>query len=122
MSEGPATGIISDALFEQNSWQAKHISKLEAENTRLKKEQMEIATILDCPDRNEGIKTPSNLPNVIRDKVRIEIPRLKTVVNELVEAIERNQRMDSYGNTHVHTYDIQDQLTALKKLLPNKEN
>lgn len=50
-------------------------SGLKAEIERLQEEQTQIARILRCSDA-EDISTPSNLPNVIRDKV-IEIERLR---------------------------------------------
>ncbi len=43
---------------------------------RLQAEQKEIARILHCLDAESGISTPSNLPNLIRDKVA-EVKRLQ---------------------------------------------
>ncbi len=60
------------------------LCKRDNEIERLKKEQHEIALILGCDDIGDGITTPSNLPNVIRDR-KLEIERLK---QQLAEAKE----------------------------------
>ena len=67
------------AALCQNLYKSER--ELEDKVERLKKEQFEIAGILKCDDLEEGISTPSNLPNIIRDKV-VEIKRLKQQLAE----------------------------------------
>ncbi len=49
--------------------QSKKMEDQQAEIEQLQEEQKQIARILGCPDTEDGISTPSNLPNVIRDKL-----------------------------------------------------
>ena len=59
------------------------IIDLKADVEQLREEQKQIARILRCPDAGHVITTPSNLPNVVRDKMA-EVERLQSELAEEV--------------------------------------
>lgn len=80
----PTEKAICD-LAELIARKNRQVTDQQAEIKPLREEQQEIARILQCPDADTGISTPSNLPNLIRDRV-FEIQQLRRALAPFAEA------------------------------------